>query len=673
MRSLLALPLLVAACAEPTEDDVDDDALRINGDWSNPTQAQIDRAAWLTTPPGMACTATRIAHRWAITAAHCKVRQGGTVTFYDAASGPSGRHAAVVEAIFPPGTPVADCENDDGCDDANGDLADLALLRLQGDDEDMSGPPAVLAWTFPGQVTGWQVGAGAHGGNLDLVGKLRRVQGEIDVDSDSDGEFTTVDDDVDEGDSGGPFYVGGRIVGVLRAEAWSPFDHYAIYTSVPHRLNWILGEIDYFWLGAPARADHMYTGTQIDVILGASHRTCQYACANTSDCEAYNYNNQLDLCSLVADVTNSTTTNATNWYSALKHAGPTGFAGDVVGYVRDDNRNVVVHAKHENGATSDNRIRELSQVNGPPYWQSYDITQAAPAPAAGAKVSAYRRSDNADAVVYRSGDDNAIVQLKRTANGWLWATLPDGAGTPTGSPVGMVRADGVNAVYFNTLSGHVRELSLRSNGEWEAIDLTDETGAPLASGDVSAYRRSDGYTSVLYRTATGAIVELFMRPGDPWGQATLSNTVNGQAPAAASRPHGYVHADGYNALVYRSTDDRLVELWLAGDGWHHFILPSATNPHGDPFAYVRADAKEAVVSRRASGHLMQTLNGSNGWVWSDLSDIGNPNLYNAPTAYLRNDGYNSVVYEDSYLDDVIEVFLRKGMTNWGYGNLSGTE
>lgn len=677
MRYLLALPLVAAACAVPA-DDVSTDTAEIHGEgWRYATQKYVDRAIHLdsndTGNAGWICTATRIAHRWALTAAHCVVEEGDIVRLYDGATRTGTRGARVVDVIKPDGLdPDCGVVDDTGsCDDGEGNHADMALLELEALDSEaeLDSPSAVLAWNFPGEVKGWQVGNGEHGGVANPFGYLRMIEGEIDSDQ-SGGWFETVDDFTDGGDSGGPFYVNDKIVGTLTG-SWNNW--WNIYTAVPFRIEWILSTIDYQWLGAPTRSDHLYSGTPIDFISNTTIRTCQYACANTPTCEAFNYNNQSDQCQLVDSVTTSTTSGASHWYSALKHAGPTGFAGDTVGYVRADKRNVVVHLKHENGSPTDNRVREIAQMNGPPYWQSYDLTQEAPGPAAGVKVSAYRRSDEADAVVYRSDNSNRIVQLKRTSNGWSWTTLPDGDGTPAGSPVGMVRTDGVNAVYYRTQAGHVRELSLGTDGNWHTFDLTDATSAPLVGGDVSAYRRSDGYTAVVYNSTSNTIVELYKRPGDPWGTSTISNTQNGVAPAAASRPHGYVHANGYNAVVYRTTDSRIVELWLGSDGWHHTALPSATNPHGDPFAYVRADAKEAIVSRRSSGLLMQIAQGTNGWAWSNLSDIGNPNLYNAPTAYLRTDDYNSVLYEDSNYDDVIEVFYRKGDASWGYGNLSGTE
>ena len=66
---------------------------------------------------------------------------------------------------------------------------------------------------------------------------------------------------------------------------------------------------------------------------------------------------------------------------------------------------------------------------------------------------------------------------------------------------------------------HIRELFLGSSG-WGTGDLTAATGAPSASSDPSAYLRGDDISAIVFRTADNHVHELFLT--SRWGTGDLS-------------------------------------------------------------------------------------------------------------------------------------------------------
>jgi hypothetical protein len=619
---------------------------------SNASQYQRDRAV-----KTFDCTATRIATQWAISAIHCKIDVGETVYFYDGGPGRGSRGAKVVEVVRRPGTSSSDFE------DNNGDLSDMVLLRLQStassntSENAMLGPSAVLAWKYPGDgANGKKIGAGSHEGKMNPMGELRQIGDETDDDDDSGGYFVTAHEQLDPGDSGGPFYVDARVVGILKKQDWDPGDgNFNMYTSVPYHLDWILGKIGYRWRGLTPQAGTKYSGKVIDTVYGSEKR-CQYASEMTASCEAYNWKTSTHACDLIDDVT--TASSASSTHGALRHGASSGLSNEVVGYVRGDGFNSVVHA------TADGTVRELYLQNG---WKHAVLVGNAP-PAAG-KLSAYVRGDGINSIVYRS-TGGRIIELALVGGQWKSFDLSNvGGGTPAGDPVGYVRADGLSAVVYRGTDGKIHELRLASRG-WRAAVLTDEADSNVvATSDPHAFRRSDGYSSVVFRGGDH-IFELYTKAGSAWKIGNLSTlATNGEAPAAASRPFGFTHVDGFNGIIYRSTTGRVIELWLAGSGWRwgelDDNLPRTTF---DPMAYVRADATEAVIIRASSHKVLEIANTP--WKPRNLSDsAGYDYSSGSPSASVRTDGYNSVYFESAN-HHVHELHWRPGQSKWAIGDIS---
>jgi Trypsin/PAN domain len=646
--TILALSLTACATIEPPQFEVDQS---INGATSPASQYMLDRAVKIPK-----CTATRISARFAITALHCAPREGNLIHFYT--SGPDRdpfRQARIAKVIPRPGAQTSTCRDGNlTCTDSTGLFADVALLRLsdiEATDDFVAGATATLAWKYPGDgVIGKKVGAGGHGGGGNPLGILLQVSDTTDSSDVAGGSFDTTSDGVDPGDSGGPFYVGTHVMGVLHGHVVGDF---ARYTSVSKHLDWILTEMNFTWRGQPPQQNTRYTGSLVEAFLGTK-QMCQYACEKTASCEAYNHHPSLSSCELVTNVTGAST--ATGFSSALRHGASAGTSNEVVGYVRDDGKSAVLHK-----ATS-GHVHQLLLTAGSWSWG----VLASDAPAIAGKLSAYRRTDGVDAVVYRS-TSSRIIELSLASGVWSWADLTSfGGQTAAGDPTAYVRADGVNAVVFRSGDGHINELRLGTR-QWLATDLTVASGSTVvASSDPSAFTRSDGFSSVVFR-AGSSILELYQPIGGAWalgGPQALAG-----APAAASRPFGFTHSDGTNAIVYRSTANQVIELFNTSNGWRYGNITGSTAiATGNPTAYVRTDGVESVVYRTSTNKIHEATLGSAWQLWNLTTSTNAANTTLEPSVYIRDDGYNVVLFGLAG-NQVGELFYKRG-GSWGRSNLT---
>jgi hypothetical protein len=648
---VLALGLSASACVTPIDDpEVGTDVAAIHDGGVAANAYQLARAIKI---PG--CTATRIAPRHAITASHCVPSVGDTVKLYSNGPGVDNALLARIERVqVPPGLDMQSCGTHGGdCTDGDGDFADMAVIELSAAadvDAKLTGQQGTLAWHFPAEgKAGHKVGAGGHGGNSNPNGRLLQVSDTVDTDH-SGGYFESEDDNSDGGDSGGPFYVNAygdqQIIGVL----WGhDTDDYDKYTSVPYRLEWILDAINFKWSGAQRQLDTSLSGATIDTVKGSLQKV-QYACEKTPACEGYMYSPDLDTGWLMDNITG--TSNASGLTSALKHGARAGNSGSEVGYVRSDGYNAIVHKV--GGA-----VNELYKTTG--SWSFGTISSDAPA--AASFLSAYKRADGINAVVYRS-TANRIIELALVGVQWRWNDLTNtpGAEIANGNPVAYVGADGASAVVYRTTSGRIHELRLGTRG-WIATDLSAAAGATglAANSNPNVFVRSDGYSSVVFAAGPG-IYELYRAPGGAWALGGISNLAG--ASPAASRPFGYTHRDGTNAVVYRNTSNQIVEMWLDSTGWHSNAL--ADNADGNPVAYVRTDGVESVLYRSGT-EIMELTNTP--WRTWNLSNTGIPAVAIDPNVFIRADGYNSVLTHDGN-NDVVQLYWKRGSPNWDWNDLS---
>jgi hypothetical protein len=641
MYRLSALVLLAGCIAEPVTGEA---ITEING--ASATQADLwhqSRAGTglINTNGSPSCTTTKIAPGFLLTSAHCPFYAGRAVHYY----GVDDWHlwtqntSNVVKETVPPG--VVNDVTCGGKDDSHGNFADVSVVEV--DREDTDDVKAVMEWQYPGpDAEGEKVGAGRHDDNVNTTGLLKQVPGITASGDDSGGGFHTTKNETDSGDSGGPFYVNGRVLGVLNGTCNDAT--VAGYTSIPFHLAWILDTIRYHWAGMDPITRQYYGNSLVPSFHADTEKVCQYACEARKECLAYNFQftTQANNCRMLSTITGSTVN--VDFHGAVRYAGPhSSRTGTVVGWIGGDGGfDAVAHRM------IDGRIIEIwNESNGTAHYTSIFDGNT---PVTSSSLTAYRRADGISSVVYRSG--SRLIEIARVGGDWQTFDLPVYIGIqPVGDPAAYVRADGISAVVYRNSNNHIIELSEVGNelgaviNGWRMRDLTVELSAPPATSDPTAFVRSDGYSSVVYQ-AGGQIYELYMGQDHRWSWGVPSALANG-APAAAStaKPAGFVHRDGTNAIVYRSagTPSKVVELWLDSNGWHpRDLTAGGAAPVGDPAPYVRADGLyDAVVYRSSTNHIWELAGGA---AYDLTGTYGGLAAMTDPVPWIRHSGGDSVLY-----------------------------
>src|SRR5262249_54147020 len=126
---------------------------------------------------------------------------------------------------------------------------------------------------------------------------------------------------------------------------------------------------------------------------------------------------------------------------------------------------------------------------------------------------------------------------------------------------------------------HIEELRLNGS-TWNAGDLSAITGAVAAVGNPAGYTRSDGFNAVLFRGSNNHVYELGLPAGSSQWQVGDLTAITG-APVAASDPVGYVRADATNAVLFVSSDGHVRELSLpmGSSSWSAGDLTAITGAH----------------------------------------------------------------------------------------------
>lgn len=269
-------------------------SLRNSREVLSPTQAiesgnpasefQWQRAAFVSGFNGSACTATIIGPRHLLTAAHCGFTSHEARAYFYTQS--ATRNSSLSRL-------VTDVERATGVTStdliaSNGDFADFAVLTLDSDIPSSS-RVATMAWSYPGKdATGLRVGAGRHDDEANPAHALETNDDETLSNLDNEGFFHTRRQEANPGDSGGPFYVSSRVLGVLYGS------HYVFpasrnrYTSVPEHLATILSRMGYAGAYTVSTSGGI-PATALDTLYASSERVCRYACDNTNGCNAFSW------------------------------------------------------------------------------------------------------------------------------------------------------------------------------------------------------------------------------------------------------------------------------------------------------------------------------------------------------------------------------------------------
>ena len=110
---------------------------------------------------------------------------------------------------------------------------------------------------------------------------------------------------------------------------------------------------------------------------------------------------------------------------------------------------------------------------------------------------------------------------------------------------------------------------------------------PTPGGSPHAYITPGNVHHIVYRSTDNQIVELFVDSSGKWVHNLL--TANAGAPAAASDPFGYT-GPARQHVVYRSTGADIIELFVdSTDHWVHNVVSAAAaapKAAGAPRAYI---------------------------------------------------------------------------------------
>jgi hypothetical protein len=213
---------------------------------------------------------------------------------------------------------------------------------------------------------------------------------------------------------------------------------------------------------------------------------------------------------------------------------------------------------------------------------------------------------------------------------------------------------GVYNIAYRDTSGHLHELWRAAWGTG-TTDLTDNAGAPKATGNPFAYVDTYRDTEILlYRDSGGTVRSLYWSLGDV-GHDNLSGTAG--APSAAGDPVGYYDAaTDTHHVIYRSSNGHLHELWWKGIqpvqyGGDLTALASAPAAVGQPSAFVGGGSTNIVIYRSGDGHIRSLYWTTGAVAHEDLSGYaGTPPAKGDPVAYYtaHNDTHQIVYVGDDW-------------------------
>lgn len=321
--------------------------------------------------------------------------------------------------------------------------------------------------------------------------------------------------------------------------------------------------------------------------------------------------------------------------------------------------------------------------DGALYWRSYagvwepDWKRLGEETFVG-KPAVAMRVDGTVEVVVATGE-GALRHQTFSPGSSVGQTL-EGPIAPGTSPTLVVAGDALHLLVSNA-SHHLAERILEGTswGPWRDLGGLI-SGSPGALGSlgrrevhVAAAVPEGGSTGVWVRSWPAARPCYIEAACGTCAESCIGNVC--QKPSAlVSTPTHYTRFDGSDALIARAVNSHLYYFARESAGWRSFDL--STNSIGktalavtDTSAYLRTDGYESVLYRAMDNQVSELTLVNKVWTYSPLSDLASaPDANGAPFGHLRSDGYNVVDYHgvDHHIH---EIYLFRGY--WYDFDLSG--
>jgi hypothetical protein len=196
-----------------------------------------------------------------------------------------------------------------------------------------------------------------------------------------------------------------------------------------------------------------------------------------------------------------------------------------------------------------------------------------------------------------------------------------------------------------------------------------------SAGHFGSYARSDGHAAIPYHNPSGHVAELSLI-GSTWGFGDLTSITG--APGPTGDIAAYVRSDETNSVTYRASDGDIHENTLGlgslnWQGWDLTSIAGGVGAAGDPSAYVRSDGTNAVVYRGTDARIYEISlpAGSTSWQVTDLTlTTFGPDAATAPIGYQHADGTNAVVFQTLANNHLVEFERGIGASAWSVVDLT---
>jgi len=265
---------------------------------------------------------------------------------------------------------------------------------------------------------------------------------------------------------------------------------------------------------------------------------------------------------------------------------------------------------------------------------------------------------------------------------WKTQDLTNTTGAPLASPqsalTSWTQADGPHFIYQDQ-NQHFSQLFFIGN-TWHTQDLTNTSGAPLAAPGttLTSWVQSDG-PHFVYLDANQHLRQIFNEVSlNVWNTEDLTNTTGAPSASANSALTSWIQSDGPH-FVYEDANQHLRQLFFAGNVWRTQDLTATTGaplatPGSALTSWVQSDGPHFIY-QDTNQDLRQLffLLGNNTWNTQDLTTLtGAPSAEpgTALTSWVQSDGPH-FVYQDQN-QHLNQLFFLLGNSTWNTQDLTTT-